>query len=39
MKLRYTQRALDDLSAILDYIAGHSPAGAKRVHARIRVCD
>jgi toxin ParE1/3/4 len=36
MKLRYTQRALEDLSAILDYIAGHSPVGARRVQARIR---
>jgi plasmid stabilization system protein ParE len=36
MKLRYTQRVLGDLSAILDYIADHSPIGAKRVQARIR---
>lgn len=36
MKLRYTLSALADLSAILDYIAVHSPQGAKRVQARIQ---
>ena len=35
MKLRYTLPALADLSAILDYIAAHSPQGARRVQARI----
>ena len=37
MKLRYTLPALADLGAILDYIAAHSPQGAKRVQARIQV--
>ena len=36
MKLRFTLPALADLSAILDYIAAHSPQGARRVQARIR---
>lgn len=36
MRLRYTRPALADLSAILDYIAAHSPQGAKRVQARIQ---
>lgn len=36
MKVRYTLPALADLSAILDYIAVHSPRGARRVHARIQ---
>ena len=36
MRLRYTLPALADLSAILDYIAAHSPQGAKRVQARIK---
>ena len=36
MKLRYTLRALADLSAILDYIAAQSPQGARRVQARIQ---
>jgi toxin ParE1/3/4 len=36
VKLRYTLPALADLSAILDYIAAHSPQGARRVQARIR---
>jgi plasmid stabilization system protein ParE len=36
VKLRYTLPALADLSAILDYIAAHSPQGAKRVQARIQ---
>ena len=36
VKLRYTLPALADLSAILDYIAVHSPQGARRVHARIQ---
>ena len=36
MRLRYTLPALADLNAILDYIAAHSPQGARRVHARIR---
>jgi plasmid stabilization system protein ParE len=37
VRLRYTQPALDDLSSILDYIAEHSPAAAKRVHLRIQL--
>jgi plasmid stabilization system protein ParE len=36
VKLRYTLPALADLDAILDYIAAHSPPGAKRVQARIQ---
>lgn len=36
MKLRYTLPALADLRAILDYIAGHSPQGARRVQPRIQ---
>jgi toxin ParE1/3/4 len=36
VRLRYTLPALADLNSILDYTAGHSPKGAKRVHARIR---
>lgn len=35
MRLRYIP-ALTDLTAILDYIAAHSPQGAKRVQARIQ---
>ena len=35
MRLRYTRPALADLATILDYIKGHSPQGAVRVHARI----
>jgi|SRR5665213_2903732 len=35
MRLRYTQPALADLAAILDYVTAHSPQGASRVHARI----
>ena len=36
MKVRYTLPALADLTSILDYIAAHSPPGAKRVQARIQ---
>ena len=36
VKLRYTLPALADLSSTLDYIAAHSPQGAKRVQARIQ---
>jgi len=36
VKIRYTLPALADLGAILDYIALHSPQGAKRVQARIQ---
>jgi toxin ParE1/3/4 len=36
VKLRYTLPAIGDLSAILDYIAAHSPQGAQRVQARIQ---
>ncbi|MBN8926676.1 MAG: type II toxin-antitoxin system RelE/ParE family toxin [Rhodospirillales bacterium] len=36
MKLRYTQPALADLEATLDYIASQSPQGARRVQARVR---
>lgn len=37
MKLRYTLPALADLDSILDYIAAHSPQGARRVQARIQI--
>ena len=36
MKLRFTLPALADLNSILDYIAAHSPQGAKRVQGRIQ---
>lgn len=36
VKLRYTLPALADLNSILDYIAAHSPQGARRVQARIQ---
>lgn len=36
MKLRYTLPALADLSSILDYVAAHSPQGARRIQARIQ---
>jgi toxin ParE1/3/4 len=36
VKLRYTLPALADLSAILDYIAAHSPQGARRAQSRIQ---
>jgi plasmid stabilization system protein ParE len=36
VRLRYTLSALADLNSVLDYIAAHSPQGARRVHARIR---
>lgn len=36
VKLRYTRPALADLSTILDYIAVHSPQGARRVQTRIQ---
>ena len=36
MRLRYTRPALADLSGVLDYIAAHSPQGARRVQARIK---
>lgn len=36
MRVRYTRPALADLDACLDYIATHSPQGARRVHARLQ---
>ena len=36
MRLRYTLPALADLTAILDYIAAHSPQSARRVQTRIK---
>ena len=36
MKLRYTPQALAELSALLDAIAFHSPAGAHRVQLRVK---
>lgn len=37
MRLRYTLRALDDLSSILGYLAERSPVGAKHVRRRLQV--
>jgi addiction module RelE/StbE family toxin len=37
VRLRYTRSALADLSVILDYIAAHSPQGARRVQTRIQI--
>jgi hypothetical protein len=34
VKLRYILPALADVNAVLDYIAAHSPQGARRVQAR-----
>ena len=36
MRLRYTLPALADLNTVLDYIATHSPQGARRVQARVQ---
>jgi toxin ParE1/3/4 len=36
VKLRYTLPALADLRGILDYVAAHSPRGARRVQARLQ---
>jgi plasmid stabilization system protein ParE len=36
VKLRHTLPALADLSSVLDYIAAHSPQGARRVQGRIQ---
>jgi toxin ParE1/3/4 len=36
VKLRYTLPALADLNSVLDYIAAHSPQGARRVQGRIQ---
>jgi toxin ParE1/3/4 len=36
VKLRYTLPALADLGAILDYVAAHSPQGARRIQARVQ---
>ena len=36
VKLRYTLPALADLGSVLDYIAAHSPQGARRVQRRIQ---
>ena len=35
VKVRYTRRALDQLSKILDYIEARSPQGAKNVKQRL----
>jgi len=37
VKLRYTVPALANLNAILDYVAAHSPLGARQVQARIQI--
>jgi toxin ParE1/3/4 len=36
VKLGYILPALADLNSVLDYIAAHSPQGARRVQARIQ---
>jgi hypothetical protein len=36
VRLRYTLPALTGLNAIRDYIAAHSPPGARRVQARVQ---
>jgi toxin ParE1/3/4 len=36
VRLRYTLPALADLESVLDYIARHSPQGARRVQSRIQ---
>jgi toxin ParE1/3/4 len=36
VKLRYTLPALADLNSVLNYIAVHSPQGARHVQARIQ---
>ncbi|WP_316233963.1 type II toxin-antitoxin system RelE/ParE family toxin [Bradyrhizobium sp. SZCCHNR1098] len=36
MKLRFTTRAANELESVLDYVASHSPGGARRVHMRIK---
>jgi toxin ParE1/3/4 len=36
VRLRYTSPALADLESVLDYIADHSPQGARRVQAPIQ---
>jgi plasmid stabilization system protein ParE len=36
VKLRYTRPALADFNSVLDYIAAHSPQGARRIQARIQ---
>lgn len=35
MKLRFTPQAIQDLTAIADYVNEHSPAAAKRIRAVI----
>ncbi len=35
MKVRYTPTATAELAELLDYIAQHSPQGARKVQARI----
>ncbi|MGY3452759.1 type II toxin-antitoxin system RelE/ParE family toxin [Bradyrhizobium sp. USDA 4353] len=36
LKLRFTTRAARELEVVLDYIAAHSPSGARRVQTRIK---
>ena len=36
MKVRFTRPALADLETILDYIAAHSPKGARNVQSRLQ---
>jgi toxin ParE1/3/4 len=36
VRIRYTSPALAELNSILDYIAAHSPQGAKRIQTRIQ---
>jgi toxin ParE1/3/4 len=37
VRVRYTRPALADVEAILEHIATHSPQGAKRVQAKIKL--
>jgi plasmid stabilization system protein ParE len=36
VRLCYTRPALAELEAVLDYVATHSPQGARRIQARIQ---
>ena len=37
MKVRFTERAADELEDILTYVAAHSPQGAAKVKRRIKL--
>jgi len=36
VRIRYTLPALADLESIFDYVAAHSPQGARRIQSRIK---